>query len=661
MKLEGEIGEINVIERLVELGREGFTGAVRFENDGIIKIIYFKNGDVLSASTNDRSDSVDEILLRANKVTREHVKQALSRRKENETLGDALLGLGFITRKELSWARRVQVIGAIRSIAAWGAGTYNIVADYLPKREEGTLFPLQQLIAELIVTDNDRAKVERALDGGNAVFARGADFDEQFSKLSLNEEAEQIVTFVDGSRNSAEIAVAAGKDAFNVYKLLLALSTIGVLTRKAQGTLEEDFASVGVADASDQWAAPAPEPPVSAWDTEEEPVKPMSWDSDDAAIATEQDATELVHSEEPPTLEVPMVSEAPAPILMPSPLPPPQLARTEPQWGFDEAQIETARRAAVPVSSSSTPSNPSPMKDVVKKTSKPDRWMAILIFAVVIIGFGLAAPYAWNWWQARNAPPPLVVVAHKPRPRRGVGTPGTSPAQTATTGTTSTTGTTTAGITGTVPNTTTSTTGTTGTMATTTTVATSTLAPATTTTAKSPAVVAIKPGKPATTTAPPPATAVTIKPAKPAPSQATVITPNANGTRIERNASGVATMTNSGQALPKVHAKNDGKNAKNDDAMRSHYDEMAQSFASQATGSYTVQFELVCQTSSLTKAVQAGGSNVWFVPIAYRGQGCYRVFWGHFASKAEAERGMNEVPAALRADSKPSVVSVPKK
>src|SRR5215212_7951396 len=226
MSLEGEIGEINLIERLVELWREQFTGAIRFENDGIIKIIYFKGGDVLSASTNDRADSIDEILMRAGKVSREHVKQALAKRKENETLGDALLNLGFITRKELTWARRVQVVGVIRSITAWSTGSFTIVADYLPKRDEGTLFPLPQVLVELIVTEQDRQKFDRAMSGGAIVLEKAGDFQEVFGRLGLNEDAEAIVAEVDGTKSAAEVAAASGRDAFNVYKLLHAFATL---------------------------------------------------------------------------------------------------------------------------------------------------------------------------------------------------------------------------------------------------------------------------------------------------------------------------------------------------------------------------------------------------------------------------------------------------
>src|SRR5687768_2536817 len=205
MHFEGDIGEIDLMDRLVDLWRETFTGAIRFENDAIIKIIYFKGGDIISASTNDRADSVDEILMRAGKVNREHVKQALAKRKESETLGDALLGLGFITRKELTWARRVQVIGVIRSIAAWATGTFTIVADYLPKRDEGTLFALPQVLVELIVTEQDRQQFERAMEGGTAVFTKAADFDEVFRRLGLNEDAEAIVSEINGTSSASEI------------------------------------------------------------------------------------------------------------------------------------------------------------------------------------------------------------------------------------------------------------------------------------------------------------------------------------------------------------------------------------------------------------------------------------------------------------------------
>ena len=125
-------------------------------------------------------------------------------------------------------------------------------------------------------------------------------------------------------------------------------------------------------------------------------------------------------------------------------------------------------------------------------------------------------------------------------------------------------------------------------------------------------------------------------------------------TRVERNAGGTATITNSGGSKTKTT-----RPIATGDAGRSRYDEMARTFASQATGNYTVQFELVCETPSLSRAVRDGGNAVWFVPIAYRNRSCYRVFWGHYNTKEEATRAAKEIPFSLRGAS-PVVVKIPR-
>jgi hypothetical protein len=235
MKFEGEVRELELIPALVGLGSEGFTGALRFENDSIIKIVYFKGGAVLSASTNDRADAIDEILLKSGKISRDHVKQALSKRKDDETLGDALLGLGFITRKELTWARRVQLVGILRSIVNWQSGSYTVVADYLPKREDGPTFQLGQVVLELVLTDGDRSKYDGLLDSGAAVFRPSSTFEEQFPNLGLNQEAEAVVRLINGTRTASEVVAESTSDAFNVYKLMHALSLLGLLERAPGG------------------------------------------------------------------------------------------------------------------------------------------------------------------------------------------------------------------------------------------------------------------------------------------------------------------------------------------------------------------------------------------------------------------------------------------
>jgi septal ring-binding cell division protein DamX len=95
------------------------------------------------------------------------------------------------------------------------------------------------------------------------------------------------------------------------------------------------------------------------------------------------------------------------------------------------------------------------------------------------------------------------------------------------------------------------------------------------------------------------------------------------------------------------------------DALRSKYDAMAQQHAADPVGAYTVQFELVCETASITKAMAAGGSAVWWLPTTYHGKPCYRVFWGRFSTHDEAVKAAADIPASLRSPGS-AVVKIPR-
>ncbi len=85
---------------------------------------------------------------------------------------------------------------------------------------------------------------------------------------------------------------------------------------------------------------------------------------------------------------------------------------------------------------------------------------------------------------------------------------------------------------------------------------------------------------------------------------------------------------------------------------------MAKDFAARKGGTYTIQFELVCETASITRALREGGDKAWFVPISYRGRPCYRVFWGRFDTSGEAITASRTMPSGL--SKAPVVVKIPR-
>jgi septal ring-binding cell division protein DamX len=137
-------------------------------------------------------------------------------------------------------------------------------------------------------------------------------------------------------------------------------------------------------------------------------------------------------------------------------------------------------------------------------------------------------------------------------------------------------------------------------------------------------------------------------PSKPAPMVITTST----AARVEQTTSG-ALITNAGSAKPAAAVPP----ATAADTAR--YEAMAREFAADKSGAFTVQFELVCEPASITRALREGGTNVWFTTISYRNRPCYRVFWGRYPTQQAAQNAIASIPQSLR-EATPVVVHIPK-
>jgi septal ring-binding cell division protein DamX len=86
---------------------------------------------------------------------------------------------------------------------------------------------------------------------------------------------------------------------------------------------------------------------------------------------------------------------------------------------------------------------------------------------------------------------------------------------------------------------------------------------------------------------------------------------------------------------------------------------MAREYAASASGNFTIQIQILCDPSNLDKVIRDGGTNIWFVPQPLGERSCYRVFYGRYATRDEAQRALAQVPAAIR-DRSSAVKAVPK-
>ena len=262
----GDIKDMTLPWLFQDLRTGKITGTAVFSRDSEVKKVYFKDGDILFASSNLDEDRLGEFLLRQGKITQEQFDRSSERViKSGKKLGAVLFESGIVSSHDLVAFVKLQVKEIILKLFGWRDGRYQFDNGPLPVTE---IIPLHISTGDLIiegVSGLDWKAVRKSLPPINSIVRPASDPSLLFQNAHLGQEQRDVFALIDGNKNIQEVCSLSGIGDFNTLKAIYALLALRMV-EKGEIRTENDqkFASEVVRETVSQKEKPAGEPEVSA-------------------------------------------------------------------------------------------------------------------------------------------------------------------------------------------------------------------------------------------------------------------------------------------------------------------------------------------------------------------------------------------------------------
>ena len=236
---QGDFSSSPAPDLLVDLVRRHFTGTLRVERSGIVKVLYFSQGDLACASSNAEEDRLGNILVRSGRLSAEQLAHAKAKQSQRTSIGNTLVELGFITAAELLDGARQQVEEIVSDLVGWGEGTYLAREVGLSREVVNLGLPGRGVLVRALQQAAERDLVVDRLGSMDAVLSRVEPFDEPARALDFGFPVDTILSAVDGQRSVRAICETAGIDDFQTCKVLYTLLAFGLVQRAAPAPARE--------------------------------------------------------------------------------------------------------------------------------------------------------------------------------------------------------------------------------------------------------------------------------------------------------------------------------------------------------------------------------------------------------------------------------------
>ncbi|HEY4175896.1 MAG TPA: DUF4388 domain-containing protein [Kofleriaceae bacterium] len=237
---------------LAKMFAQESTGRVVFRREDVEKVVYFDVGRPVFAASSVRRDRMGELLVREGKITAAQYDRCQTAVAESgRRIGEILVDLGYLKRRELLPAVRRHVEDIVYSLFGWDRGTYHIIPETAASVERIRLsrHPAA-LILEGVRRKWDRASLERLIGSASTVI-EVPDREKLGGIINLNdlapEERAALAAF-DGQSDLAAVARTANVDVTDILPLAWGLCILGLASARRTDTEVHDESSALVGE-----------------------------------------------------------------------------------------------------------------------------------------------------------------------------------------------------------------------------------------------------------------------------------------------------------------------------------------------------------------------------------------------------------------------------
>lgn len=204
------------------------TGTVNIIRGNIRKEIVFKEGNIISATSQDaEEDYLGQILLKTGRLTKTDLQRAIYMHKTSgKRIGQVLVEMKLLSREELGLFLKQQVEEIIYNLFSWKEGEFIFKEGQLPATREGLVdLNTMNIIMEGTRRIDEWVEIQKVLPNDHQILRVVSSPQVKSDEVTISLDEFRVITLIDGSRTLQEILEQSPLGDFAtsraIYKLML--------------------------------------------------------------------------------------------------------------------------------------------------------------------------------------------------------------------------------------------------------------------------------------------------------------------------------------------------------------------------------------------------------------------------------------------------------